>query len=189
MKIFPDDYLKDIIKTFNDKERIKKLYKEEYYKIELKEKNKIWYYYDEIEIINSDITRIMVKLFEVQYSDKRNFLFGDDKIIMDLNTMPQSSIIIGNYNNNYFEADVLLYFKHKKYISYYYEKFKTEGYLNTAKNFDFGRKIEIDLKKDSHIIGKAFKISQLEKCSINTIENENKSINNSTNYTNNLDLI
>jgi len=186
MKIFPDDYLKDIKKTFNDKEKIKKLFKKDHYNAELKEKNKIWYYYDEIEIINSDIARIMLKLFEVEYSDKRNFLFGDDKIIMDLNTMPQSSIIIGNYNFNYFEADILLYFKYKKYISYYYEKFKTEGYLNAAKNFDFGRKIEIDLKKDSHIIGKAFKISELEKCSIDSIENENKDINGSTNYTNSI---
>ena len=64
---------------------------------------------------------------------------------MDLDIMPQHSIILGNYNNSYFETEILLYFSQKDYVGYYFEKFKNE--LNSAKNFDFGSKIEIDLIK------------------------------------------
>ena len=54
--------------------------------------------------------RWMQKLFQPEYNEKRIFLFGDNKIIMDLELTSQYSIIIGHYNNNYFETDLLLQF-------------------------------------------------------------------------------
>ena len=95
MNLLSEDYLNNINNNLTKEEYIKDLISSQYYSMKLKEKNNIYYYYDNIEIIDDKIEKIIQKLFQPEYNEKRIFLFGDNKIIMDLELTSQYSIIIG----------------------------------------------------------------------------------------------
>ena len=176
MNLLSEDYLNNINNNLTKEEYIKDLISSQYYSMKLKEKNNIYYYYDNIEIIDDKIEKIIQKLFKLEYNEKRIFLFGDNKIIMDLELTSQYSIIIGHYNNNYFETDLLLQFSKKEEINTCFQKFTSEGYYKSYENLTFKQNNEIIIKKDdSNIIGKVYKISELEKNLISSSNIENKS--------------
>ena len=159
MKLFPDDYINNITKKLKEKEILQNV---EYYQVKLKEKRNL-YYYNELEIINDKIDNLIQKLFKIEYKEKRTFLFGDNKIIIGLDYLSQPSIVIGNYNNNYFEGNILLYFYEKPTVDIYFKKFFLEGYNKALKNINFGNESESNIKdNNSKIIGKAYKIYELE---------------------------
>ena len=108
IKLCPKDYINTLSK---DEEKIKKYFDNEPISLEIKNKNNIYYFNDEIEIINKDIKDLIKEIFKIKYEEKqRLFLFGDKAIIMEFDFLPQHSIIIGKYNNDYFAPDILLYF-------------------------------------------------------------------------------
>ena len=109
-KIFNDDYINEInSKIIDDKIKdIKSLYT---YSNTFKEKNNIFYFANDIEIINEKIKNIIQRIFNIEIGEKKVFLFGDDRIIMSVEYQEQNSLMIGNYNKNYyFEKDLLLNF-------------------------------------------------------------------------------
>ena len=106
---------------------------------------------------------------------------------MQLKTIKNSSIIIGNYINCCFEGDILLNFKKKDDMEYYFKRFLVEGYKYIANKYlNFDKGITIDLTNEKYIIGKAFKIENLENNVFNKNENINNNISeNNINQTNN----
>jgi len=181
IKLIPTGFLNNINEISQNKEKTKKLYNSEYSTIKIKEKKNLYYLYEEIEIINEKIQNMIRELFQVKFEDKKKFLFGDKKIIMDFNIMPQSSIIIGNFNKNYFESNILLTFTSKFESEKFFKKFYSEKYESIeAKYLNFGNNKEIILKTNSNIIGRAFKIYELE----NDISNINENGNNNVSTTN-----
>ena len=179
---FPVDYIEPINTSINNGQ-IEKIKNINNYQYELKVKNNVQYYVN-FEIINEEIASIIQELFTIELRDKKIFLFGDNKIIMPIDITSQPSIIIGEYNNNYFESVLLLYLYNSQYIDYCFTKFKTKGYTNALSNLNLEYKNETHIKNDASI-GKLFKISDLEN---NKISNENLDINITPDNTNEINL-
>ena len=179
INLFPEDYIKSInSKLLSDNIKFLKISKN--YSTELKEKNCLFYYYNDIEIIDDKIAGLIKRLFSVGDQQKKNFLFGDNKIIMDLDIISQDSMIIGNFDNDYFWTYLLLHFYKKEYIRNYFKLFISNGYKNVMDNLIFNQKNEIFLKDNhSNVIGKYYKIFELEKnnnISTNIQQNEQNNI-------------
>ena len=182
MNSFPVDYIELIDTSINNGE-IEKIKNINNYQCELKVKNNVQYYVN-FEIINKEIASIIQELFSIELNDKKIFLLGDNKIIIPIDITSQPSIIIGEYNNNYFESVLLLYLYNSQYIDYCFTKFKTKGYTNALSNLNLEYKNETHTKNDASI-GKLFKISDLEN---NKISNENLDINITPDNTNEINL-
>ena len=101
MNSLPNNYVQKKVKEkFEDKNEFIKIKKVEF---ELKPKNKtlfpsetIYYYYTNIEIIFEEIFNYIKDMINIQNLDKREFLIGDNKIIIEYNLSYQHSIIINN---------------------------------------------------------------------------------------------
>ena len=183
INLFPPDYTKDILSKTEDTE----LRNSEYYSMKWKQKNNLYFYYDNIEIINEKITEIVEKLFNIEYKEKRIFLLGDKKIIMDFSleyeTSKQFSIITGDYTKDYFETDFLLHFFNKQDIDNYFKIFTSKGYDYVINNLFHPQNKEIYMIDNTKsLIGRAYKIYELWKK-----ENTNN-INQSTNIIRNIDI-
>ena len=160
INLFPGDYTKNIHSKTEDAE----LRNSQYYSMKWKEKKNLYFYFDNIEIINEKITEIIEKLFNIEYKEKRIFLLGDKKIIMDFSleyeTSKQFSIITGDYTKDYFETDFLLHFFNKQDIDKYFKIFTSKGYDYVIKNLIHPQNKEIYMIDSTKTfpIGKAYKI-------------------------------
>ena len=142
MKLLSNDYKKVINAKIKDKNELKIFSNVQLYNIKLKnkeiQKNKpTYYYYSNIDIINEKIFRLIKEIFKLEsQEEKREFLIGDDKIIMDFNLKlkTQISLIVGDYKNNNLEPDILFVFDNKEYLNNFYERFKLKGYIKTIEN-------------------------------------------------------
>ena len=194
-----DEFLYEIIKLFNDDyineinsktkiEKINELKNINNYKANLKEKNKIYYYYNNIEIINDKIKNIIQKIFYVEIFDKRIFLFGDEKIIMDLDYEKQYSLILGDYTNNYFDTKILLNFYTNENIKLFINFFKSNGYKDTMKKFEnHNNENEVNFKEDNTTThAKFYKIENFEKEVNKNGVNTNPDVTNGKNITSNV---
>ena len=169
MQLCPNYFTNKINELSNNKENIRKYFNNEPISLELKENNKIYYYNDEIEIINKKTKDLIQELFDISNDGKYNkFLFGDRKIIMEFNIKSQYSIIIGKYNDNYFVQDILLIFGSEEDMKYYFEKVHKDGYISIAKDLD----LQKNLLHYSNIVGKAFYIKDLDNNNIKDINDE-----------------
>ena len=163
MNLISDSYKNEVNAKLKNEENFKELKNVEHYRVELKEKKNVSYYYGGIEIINDKIENLIQNLFNIEYKEKRIFLFGDNKIIMNLDLTSQYSIILGDYIIDYFETSLLLQFNNKEYLDNYLKKFVTKGYDKTLENFTFELQNEIHIKDENSIlIGKVYKINELE---------------------------
>ena len=185
-KIFNDDYINEInSKIIDDKIKdIKSLYT---YSNTFKEKNNIFYFANDIEIINEKIKNIIQRIFNIEIGEKKVFLFGDDRIIMSVEYQEQNSLMIGNYNKNYyFEKDLLLNFYTKLNLENCIKSFTDNGYnktMNTLLNPQVNNK-DIYLKDDSsNTIGQLYKINE-ENNIASQAEYNNSNNNNNTNPNN-----
>ena len=176
--LFPQDYTKDIHSKTEDAE----LRNSQYYSMKWKEKNGLYFYFDNIEIINEKITEIIEKLFNIEYKEKRMFLLGDKKIIMDFSleyeTSNQFSIITGDYTKDYFETDFLLHFFNKNDIHNYFQIFTSKGYDYVINNLIHPQNKEIYMidNTKSFSIGKAYKIFELWNKGNSIINNQSTNI-------------
>ena len=89
MKLLPNDYKKKINDKIKEEIANKNFSKVENFKIGMKNKiiNKekpIYYYYSYIDIINEEIFNLIEEIFKLHYQDEREFLIGDNKLIMSL---------------------------------------------------------------------------------------------------------
>ena len=169
MQLCPNYFTNKINELSNNKENIRKYFNNEPISLELKENNKIYYYNDEIEIINKKTKDLIQELFDISNNGKYNkFLFGDRKIIMEFNIKSQYSIIIGKYNDNYFVQDILLIFGSEEDMKYYFEKVHKDGYISITKDLD----LQKNLLHYSNIVGKAFYIKDLDNNNIKDINDE-----------------
>ena len=188
IKLCPDDFINNINNISKDEEKIKKYFDNEPISLEIKNKNNIYYYNDEIEIINEDIIDLIKEIFKIKYGEKqRLFLCGDKAIIIEFDIMPQNSIIIGKYNNNYFEQDILLCFDKNEDMKNYFNKIHEKGYISfESKELKFDNNNVINLIENSNIIGKAYKIKEIEKNQINNTNIINNFNNNIIDTQNNI---
>ena len=167
MKLLPNDYTKKIQSKIADKNEFNKIKKFEY-NLKLKEKtpipNKtIYYYYTDIEILNEEIFNYIKDIINIQNRKKRDFLIGDNKIIMEFNLSNQCSIIIDSYIDFNFTPSILLDFNENKYIDYYFQCFIKSGHKETMKHINVNDypifKIYYNSFKE---IGYAFNLDKLE---------------------------
>ena len=168
MKIFTDDKKRNLYTNMNDG-KINTIKNIDNYLIKPIEKNNI-YYYKNIEIINDKITYLIQKIFNVECHEKRIFLLGDNKIIMNFDYKGQYSIITGNYNNKYFEAEYLFRLYTVQNLDYCHKKFISVGYDKAMSLFFYPKKGGniIFIKDESPtIIGELNKINDLENNIIN----------------------
>ena len=187
-KIFNDDYINEINSKIND-DKIKDIKSLYTYSNTFKEKNNIFYFANDIEIINEKIKNIIQRIFNIEIGEKKVFLFGDDRIIMSVEYQEQNSLMIGNYNKNYyFEKDLLLNFYTKLNLENCIKTFTDNGYnktMNTLLNPQVNNK-DIYLKDDSsNTIGQLYKINEenniASQAEYNNSNNNNTNPNNQTN--------
>ena len=179
MKLLTDDFINKCNEISKDKEKIKKYFSNKRISLEIKNKNNIYYYNDEIEIINDKVKNIIQKLYDNETIENHRFLFGDRAIIMEFDIMPQSSIIIGKYNNECFEPNILLRFNKKENMKNYFDIIHNKFLALKKKELNFENNFEINLVHNSNIIGKAFKIKELDNNQIKDINNNIVQDNNS----------
>ena len=185
MNLLPNDYSKTIKSKIDDKDEFNKIIKAEYYKLELKGResiqNKVIYYYDaNIEIINVEIYNYVKSIINIQNENKKDFLIGDNKIIMKNNESYQCSLIIGDYIDLSFAPSILIDFEMQKYYDEYFKKFIEKGYNETMKNIDTNQKIfKIYDNFSTEIIAYSYNLKKLNDIEyIKTIPNSSSFINN-----------
>ena len=147
-----------------------------------------YYYYTNIDIINDEIYNLVKDLFSIICEQEKEFLIGDNKIIMNFNLPEQISIIIGNYIDLYFVPEILFDLEEKKYIDYYFKLFISKGYSETMKNINKNDKLINTLYNErSEKIGYAFDLKSLDSSEI-TIESQtnSSSLKNNSSFNNNL---
>jgi hypothetical protein len=106
---------------------------------------------------------------------------------MKFDIMPQNSIIIGKYNNDCFEQDILLCFDKKEDMKNYFDKIHYKGYISfKSKELKFDNNNVINFVQNSNIIGKAYKIKELENNQINNTKIINNYNNNIIDTQNNI---
>ena len=132
-KLLPNDYLKKIKEKTEDRNKLDEFKNAVTYEFKLKNRipfqNKsIYYYYDNIEIMNEEIFNYIKDILNIQNGNKRVFLIGDNKIIMELNLTYQYSLIIGNYVDFSFVPSILIDFNVIDYYNSYFKKFIEKGY-------------------------------------------------------------
>ena len=74
IKLFNDDYIKEINSKINE-DKMKEIKSVYTYSNTLKEKNKAYYYDNDIEIINEKIKNIIKRIFNIEIGEKKVFLF------------------------------------------------------------------------------------------------------------------
>ena len=173
MKLLSKDFIDKINEISKDKEKIKKYFSNEPILLGIKNKNNIYYYNDEIEIINDKTKNIIQKLFDNETKENHRFLFGERAIIMEFDLIPQSSIIIGKYNNECFEPKLLLSFNKKEDMKNYFDIIHGKYVWIMKNELKFENNFVINLVHNSNIIGKAFKIKELDNNQIKNINNNN----------------
>ena len=189
MNLISDSYKNEVNAKLKNEENFKELKNVEHYRVELKEKKNLSYYYGGIEIINDKIENLIQNLFNIENKEKMIFLFGDNKIIMNLDLTSQYSIILGDYIIDYFETSLLLQFNNKEYLDNYLKKFVAKGYDKTLENFTFELQNEIHIKDENSIlIGKVYKINELEN-NITTNQNNDTPGNAQNNINNSISNI
>ena len=73
-------------------------------------------YNAEYDIGHTTILKLIKEILDLEYQEEKEFLIGDNKILMNLNLESQISLIVGNYIDNYFETDILFVFDDKNYL-------------------------------------------------------------------------
>ena len=186
IKLFNDDYIKEINSKINEDKmkEIKSLYT---YSNTLKEKNKAYYYDNDIEIINEKIKNIIKRIFNIEIGEKKVFLFGDNKIIMSVDYQEQYSLMIGIYNkNDYYEKNYLYNLYTKQNLEYCLKSFTDIGYAETKKILIHPQQNEINLKDDkSSIIGQLYNIKSENNQNLMVSYNQTQEITNNSNNNNN----
>ena len=186
IKLFNDDYIKEINSKINEDKmkEIKSLYT---YSNTLKEKNKAYYYDNDIEIINKKIKNIIQRIFNIEIGEQKVFLFGDNKIIMSVDYQEQYSLMIGIYNkNDYYEKNYLYNLYTKQNLEYCLKSFTDIGYAETKKILIHPQQNEINLKDDkSSIIGQLYNIKSENNQNLMVSYNQTQEITNNSNNNNN----
>ena len=191
MNLLQNSYIKKVKERVEDKNEFNKIKKAEY---ELKPKNRtippnetIYYYYTNIEIINEEIFNYIKDMINIQNLDKRDFLIGDNKIIMEYNMQYQHSIIIGYYTDFNFVPSILLDFKGKKYFETYFQSFINDGYDETMKgintNQSGGFKISDGLKEMVSVYNLDIEENKEGNIQIQNLSSKPQNNNNSKNTT------
>ena len=113
--------------------------------------------------MNEEISNYIKDILNIQTGNKREFLIGENKMIMEFNLSYQYSIIIGNYIDFNFVPSILLDFNENKYINYYFQCFIKSGHKETMKHINVNDypifKIYYNSFKE---IGYAFNLDKLE---------------------------
>ena len=187
IKLFNDDYIKEINSKINE-DKMKEIKSVYTYSNTLKEKNKAYYYDNDIEIINEKIKNIIKRIFNIEIGEKKVFLFGDNKIIMSVDYQVQYSLMIGIYNNNdYYEKIYLYNFYTRQNLEYCLKSFTDVGYINTKKILIYlQHQNEINLKDgQSNIIGQLYNIKSENNQNLMESYNHTHGITNNSNNNNN----
>ena len=101
-------------------------------------------------------------MINIQNLDKREFLIGDNKIIMEYNMPYQHSIIIGNYTDFNFIPSILLDFKGKKFFQTYFQSFINNGYYKTMKGINTNQSIRFKISDGLKEIVFAYNLDMIE---------------------------
>ena len=162
MKILPNDYIQKI--KNKDNYEINKLKNIEY-KLKIKKKilmgNTPTYFYTDINIIDYKIYNLIKDIFKIDYEERKDFLFGDNKIIMSFYITNQNSLFIGNYNDFQFIPDIMFDLNSKKYLDYYIQNFISKGYYAIMKNINIQDSLFVlEIEPTKHI-GYAYKTNLL----------------------------
>ena len=186
IKLFNDDYIKEINSKINE-DKMKEIKSVYTYSNTLKEKNKAYYYDNDIEIINKKIKNIIQRIFNIEIGEQKVFLFGDNKIIMSVDYQEQYSLMIGIYNkNDYYEKNYLYNLHTKQNLEYCLKSFTDIGYAETKKILIHPQQNEINLKDDkSSIIGQLYNIKSENNQNLMVSYNQTQEITNNSNNNNN----
>ena len=178
MKLLTNDFKKNILAKIENKNTLETFSNVELFNIKFENKEintakPTYYYYSDIDIINKEIFKLIKEIFQIEcQEEEREFLIGDNKIIMDFNLQNQISLIVGNYIDNYFQTDILFVFDDKEYLNNFYENFKIKGYAKTMSNIEMNK---ILYDEQSKKIGYIYNIEFLHKYQI-TEEKQNSSL-------------
>ena len=180
------------IKSKNIEAEINQLKNRDYYSLKIKSRILMGgtptQYYSDIGIINDDIYILAKDIFKLNLEENKEFLIGDNKIIMSFCKTSQYSLIIGNYFKLNFIPDIILDLNSNKYLNNYIEKFKTAGYFEIMKNIDLSNDAIFLFQEDNfeNKIGYAYQMKSLEDNNKNNSNKNNSSPYNTEKNKNNL---
>ena len=91
-------------------------------------------YYDNLEIINEEIKKLIEEFIKINIESKAKILLGDNKCFIHHNN--DNFLLIGRLNNNLsYITYMLMMFKEHNYIDLYIDNFKINKFEDIIKNF------------------------------------------------------
>ena len=172
IKLLPNEYIDSLRAKIVEENKLEKLKDKELYSMKFKNKNlnnkNIYYYSSDFKIINVEIFNLMKDLFKFEYEEKRDFLIGDNKLIMCLDLPYQYSLIIYKFNDFSLNCDVLYELDNKNFFEQFYNIIITKGYEKIHKNINFGEKLFTPIHANSKQIGNAYNLHSPDKTFLST---------------------